>query len=70
VASGIYLYRIVSGSGYTDTKRMTLLKQVVGVGCHADGLTGTGSRDRHPPMVVLEFETYTELLTNRHGKTP
>ncbi len=26
VASGIYLYRIVSGSGYTDTKRMTLLK--------------------------------------------
>jgi hypothetical protein len=24
VASGIYLYR--SGSGYTDTKRMTLLK--------------------------------------------
>ncbi len=26
VASGVYLYRIVSGSGYTDTKRMTLLK--------------------------------------------
>ena len=26
VASGIYLYRIASGSGYTDTKRMTLLK--------------------------------------------
>jgi hypothetical protein len=26
VASGIYLYRITSGSGYTDTKRMTLLK--------------------------------------------
>jgi len=26
VASGIYLYRIVSGSGYTDSKRMTLLK--------------------------------------------
>jgi len=26
VASGIYLYRIVSGSGYKDTKRMTLLK--------------------------------------------
>ena len=26
VSSGIYLYRIVSGSGYTDTKRMTLLK--------------------------------------------
>jgi hypothetical protein len=28
LASGIYLYRIVSGSGsgYTDTKRMTLLK--------------------------------------------
>jgi hypothetical protein len=26
VASGIYLYRIVSGSGYTETKRMTLLK--------------------------------------------
>ena len=26
VASGIYLYRIVSGSGYVDTKRMTLLK--------------------------------------------
>jgi len=22
----LYLYRIVSGSGYTDTKRMTLLK--------------------------------------------
>ena len=28
VASGIYLYRIVSGSGYVDTKRMTLLKWV------------------------------------------
>jgi hypothetical protein len=26
VASGVYLYRIVSGSGYTETKRMTLLK--------------------------------------------
>ena len=26
VASGIYLYRITSGSGYMDTKRMTLLK--------------------------------------------
>ena len=26
VASGVYLYRIVSGSGYTDTERMTLLK--------------------------------------------
>ena len=26
VASGVYLYRIVSGSEYTDTKRMTLLK--------------------------------------------
>jgi len=26
VASGVYLYRIVSGSGYADTKRMTLLK--------------------------------------------
>jgi len=26
VASGIYLYRITSGSGYTETKRMTLLK--------------------------------------------
>ena len=26
LASGIYLYRITSGSGYTDTKRMTLLK--------------------------------------------
>ena len=26
VASGVYLYRIVSGSGYKDTKRMTLLK--------------------------------------------
>jgi hypothetical protein len=26
VASGIYLYRIVSGTGYVDTKRMTLLK--------------------------------------------
>ena len=26
VASGIYLYRITSGSGYTDTKRMALLK--------------------------------------------
>jgi len=26
VASGIYLYRITSGSGYTVTKRMTLLK--------------------------------------------
>jgi len=26
VASGVYLYRITSGSGYTDTKRMTLLK--------------------------------------------
>jgi flagellar hook assembly protein FlgD len=26
VASGIYLYRIVSGSGYTDTKWMTLPK--------------------------------------------
>jgi len=26
VASGIYLYRIVSGSGYIETKRMTLLK--------------------------------------------
>jgi len=26
VASGVYLYRIVSGSGYVDTKRMTLLK--------------------------------------------
>ena len=26
VASGIYLYRIVSGSGYTETKRMTLMK--------------------------------------------
>ena len=26
VASGVYLYRIVSGSGYTDTKRMVLLK--------------------------------------------
>ena len=25
VASGIYLYRITSGSGYTDTKRMRLL---------------------------------------------
>jgi flagellar hook assembly protein FlgD len=25
VASEVYLYRIVSGSGYTDTKRMTLL---------------------------------------------
>ena len=27
LASGIYLYRITSVSGYTDTKRMTLLKQ-------------------------------------------
>jgi hypothetical protein len=26
VASGVYLYRIVSDSGYTETKRMTLLK--------------------------------------------
>jgi len=26
VASGIFLYRITSGSGYTETKRMTLLK--------------------------------------------
>ena len=26
VASGVYLYRIVSGSGYTEMKRMTLLK--------------------------------------------
>jgi hypothetical protein len=26
VASGVYLYRIVSGSGYTETKRMTLMK--------------------------------------------
>ncbi len=26
VASWVYLYRIVSGSGYTETKRMTLLK--------------------------------------------
>ncbi len=26
VASGIYLYRITSGSGYTESKRMTLLK--------------------------------------------
>ncbi len=26
VASGVYLYRIISGSGYTETKRMTLLK--------------------------------------------
>ena len=26
VASGIYLFRIVSGSGYIETKRMTLLK--------------------------------------------
>ena len=26
VASGIYLYRITSGSGYADTKRMKLLK--------------------------------------------
>ena len=26
VASGVYLYRIVSGSGYTDTKKMTLLQ--------------------------------------------
>ena len=26
VVSGVYLYRIVSGSGYSDTKRMTLLK--------------------------------------------
>jgi len=26
VASGIYLYRIVSGRGYVDTQRMTLLK--------------------------------------------
>jgi len=26
VASGIYLYRITSGSGYNETKRMTLLK--------------------------------------------
>jgi hypothetical protein len=26
VASGIYLYRITSGSGYTETKWMTLLK--------------------------------------------
>jgi hypothetical protein len=26
VASGIYLYRITSGSGYMETKRMTLLK--------------------------------------------
>jgi flagellar hook assembly protein FlgD len=26
VSSGIYLYRITSGSGYTETKRMTLLK--------------------------------------------
>ena len=25
-ASGIYLYRITSGSGYMDTKRMTLVK--------------------------------------------
>ena len=24
--NGIYLYRILSNSGYTDTKRMTLLK--------------------------------------------
>jgi len=26
VASGIYMYRITSGSGYTETRRMTLLK--------------------------------------------
>ncbi|MEE2709045.1 MAG: hypothetical protein VYA69_05575 [Gemmatimonadota bacterium] len=26
VSSGIYLYRITSGSGYTETKWMTLLK--------------------------------------------
>ncbi len=26
VASGIHLYRITSGSGYTETNRMTLLK--------------------------------------------
>jgi hypothetical protein len=26
VASGIYLYRIVSGSGYSEIKQMTLLK--------------------------------------------
>ena len=26
VASGVYLYHITSGSRYTDTKRMTLLK--------------------------------------------
>ena len=26
VASGIYLYRITSGSGYTESKRMSLLK--------------------------------------------
>ncbi|MDP6051015.1 MAG: hypothetical protein QF879_01575 [Candidatus Latescibacteria bacterium] len=26
VASGVSLYRISSGSGYTETKRMTLLK--------------------------------------------
>ena len=26
VARGVDLFRIVSGSGYTDTKRMTLLK--------------------------------------------
>jgi hypothetical protein len=26
VASGVYLYRLTSGSGYTETRRMTLLK--------------------------------------------
>jgi len=26
VASGVYLYRITGGSGYTDTKRRMLLK--------------------------------------------
>ncbi|MEE2708282.1 MAG: hypothetical protein VYA69_01630 [Gemmatimonadota bacterium] len=26
VSSGIYLYRITSGSGFIETKRMTLLK--------------------------------------------
>ncbi len=26
IASGVHLYRIVSESGYTDTKRMTLLE--------------------------------------------
>jgi hypothetical protein len=29
VASGIYLYRITSGSGYTETKRMTLRSRQV-----------------------------------------